>query len=352
VIDGLGVGGFATVVKVEELNSGKRYAMKVISKSSKDSKKDQLSRVKLELELMTSPALNASPFLQKCHDAFENSSNVFFVVDLIEGGDLFTHLSAKLKANSRGFAEFEVRFMLAELHLAIDHLHNNGYLHRDIKIENIMLDRRGHIKLVDYGLATRILKKASPTSKSAAAESSKSSSSAKEGQPMSASGSLIYLAPELLKSSIGGKFTDWWSYGVLAFELLTGHIPWSSMSDEPTIKNEILNKEVTLPELFSFTTRHFVSSLLSHNYRKRLGGEELKKHMYFRGIDWLKLNNQEYIPAFKPNIVSDAQANVESRTNALSIYHKMVRATPSNSSLMYKYSALKFGLKKADLFLV
>jgi serine/threonine protein kinase len=158
VLDGLGYGGFSTVVKVEEIHSKQKYAMKVISKK-RDSSLTYQNRLKLELEIMLNNKNTQGPFLQQCLDSFENVNTLYFITDLIKGGDLFFHLTDRIPKNksvSKGFKENEAKNILAELYLAIEHLHKYKYIHRDIKIENVMLDRKGHVKLVDFGLATRL----------------------------------------------------------------------------------------------------------------------------------------------------------------------------------------------------
>ncbi len=130
MIGGLGQGGFAVVVKVRH-NSGSHYAMKVISKERATGSKERES-LKTELRVMTE--LAPSPFLQKCHMAFESRSDIFFIVDLIEGGDLFSHLVNRVHRQDKGFNEIQVSTILAEVTLGLQHLHEHGYVHRDIKV--------------------------------------------------------------------------------------------------------------------------------------------------------------------------------------------------------------------------
>lgn len=121
----------------------------------------------------------------------------------------------RVKATSKGFAESQAQVLLAEVVLGLEHLHKHDFIHRDIKVENVMLDAAGHAKLIDFGLARDV-----PSL----------------DEPLSPTGSLIYMAPELLRESRGGKHTDWWALGVLAHELLTGRTPWSSLTDKALIQ--------------------------------------------------------------------------------------------------------------------
>jgi serine/threonine protein kinase len=303
VIDGLGVGGFATVVKVEETQSKYVYAMKVISKKRVNCKENR-DRLKLELTIMQT-ATSSSPFLQHCFDAFENSANVFFVVELINGGDLFFHLTERLAANpnsGKGFQEDEARVLLAEIYLGLEHLHSQGYVHRDVKIENIMINRNGHVKIVDYGLAVKL-------------ES--------EVQYMKAIGSVIYMAPELIQNNVGGRFTDWWAYGILAHELLTGRIPWSSLTDSRVIAREIKTMHVCPPRNTSAVASQFVLSLLKHDIDTRLGtlfDAQIKKCNFFKSINWEKTAQLKSTPAFIPGSICVAESD---RVESINMYNEV-----------------------------
>jgi serine/threonine protein kinase len=185
------------------------------------------------------------------------------------------------------FSEKESRIMLAELAVAIEYMHSKDIVHRDLKIENVSIDYKGHIKIIDFGMAIHI-------------ES--------DLQPMIPSGSLIYMAPELLSEHIGGIFTDWWAYGVLAHELLTGCSPWSSLTNNKAIANEIINCEMQTPlKGLSKHAGDFICSLLKHDFRQRLGnhhhGQEnnIRKHSFFKSIKWNEVEDQKNPPAFVPS---------------------------------------------------
>ena len=161
-----------------------------------------------------------------------------------------------------------------------------------------MLDRHGHIKIVDFGLAVQI--KA-------------------ESTPLSPTGSLIYMAPELL-SGLGGRHTDWWAVGVLAFELMTGRSPWSSSSDKKIIKNEIMNSRVMPPSKLSPQAGSLIVNFLAHDVFKRLGTkseDDILRQAFFKDVDWAATEKQETSPAFVPPVVATAQ---QDREDALSAY--------------------------------
>jgi serine/threonine protein kinase len=312
VIEGLGRGGYSTVVKAQHVLTRKCYAMKVIPKNVSDNplrRENHKAQIKFELEVMTEVV--SSPFLQKCKYAFESSNSVFFVLDLNTGGDLFYHLVRRIESGNR-FSENECRVLLAEIFLALEHLHVHDIIHRDIKIENIMLNASGHVKLVDFGLAVELKE---------------------DVQGMNGAGSLIYMAPELIRDRIGGRFTDWWAYGVLSHELLTGKTPWSSLTDSRLIKGEILNKAVLPPFHLSKVASTFIVSLLTKDPSARLGtkaDDELRKSSFFTDVNWEAMARLECAPAFVPSAIN---VNKEDQDEALDAFHEVITETSENDSL-------------------
>jgi len=145
-----------------------------------------------------------------------------------------------------------------------------------------MLNEFGHVKLVDFGLAAPLKE---------------------EVEPMSPTGSLIYMAPELLRDQMGGRHIDWWAVGVLAHELLTGRTPWSSLTDKAIIKREVTTMTVAPPIKVSRAGGQFICSLLRQDFRVRLGttaDAEVRTAAFFEGIDWDATERQEAAPAFVP----------------------------------------------------
>jgi len=302
-MDGLGLGGFSTVVKVKEIHSRERFAMKVIAKR-KLGKPLLQDRIKLELDIMTHNQQTSAPFLQQCFDSFEDKFNVFFVSELIRGGDLFFHLSERTTTTGKtqGFSEEEARILLAEIYLGLEFLHKRNYIHGDIKIENIMVDNSGHVKIVDFGLAARL-------------ES--------EVQPMSPVGSLIYMAPELLFQKTGGRHTDWWAYGILAHELLTGHTPWSSINNARVVKKEIRTVQVAPPRILRSHAGFFITALLRHDIDERLGSRcdsDIREAKFFKSINWDKMLRLECDPAFVPGRINVAECD---RQESIRIYNDL-----------------------------
>lgn len=319
VVKGLGQGGYGVVMEVEHTSSKRRYAMKVVSKDNLRRRRD---RERLALELRIVEGIGLSPFVQQFHMSFETVSSVFIVMDLQGGGDLFFHLMERIGTLGTAFSEREVCVLMAELTLALEHVHCHGYIHRDLKIENVMLDSVGHVKLIDFGLAIELTD---------------------DVQPLSPTGSLIYMAPEMIVQKTGGRHTDWWALGVLAHELLLGESPWSSIDDKHLLRREIQHRHVHPPADVSPATGQFITMLLQKDYRMRLGSRsdsDVKDAAFFEYIDWEKTGALEAAPAFTPpaNSVGDEEiAGAEQRYRELSEAEKTQprrrRSSTSNMGL-------------------
>jgi p70 ribosomal S6 kinase len=236
--------------------------------------------------------------------AIETPSNTFLVMDLLSGGDLFYQLDKTLANGSEGFAEDKARVILAEISLGLVHLHRCGYLHLDIKIENVMVDARGHIKIVDFGLAQEV--------------------PATLEMEMKPRGSLLYMAPELLRLNVAGRFTDWWAMGVLAHELFTARSPWSTITDVHQIRTDIRSLPIRAPTSLSSEAGDFVVDLLVRNHLERLGtrsDEEVLAAPFFAGIDWEAMKRGETTPALTP-IEGEVAVDPRDASDALKKYQR------------------------------
>ena len=185
------------------------------------------------------------------------------------------------------FTEDDVKFYLAELALALSHLHSIGIIYRDLKPENILLDSEGHIAVTDFGLS-------------------------KEGfeeKAFSFCGTVEYMAPEVVNRR-GHDFTaDWWSYGVLMYEMLTGRLPFQGEDRKETM-NQILKAKLGMPQYLSPEAQALLRALFKRNPANRLGGgsngiNDIKNHPFFASIDWDKLMRKKITPPFQPTVVAD-----------------------------------------------
>jgi serum/glucocorticoid-regulated kinase 2 len=274
----IGRGGFGKVLVVKKIDTGVIYAMKILKKAAIKSGEQKDLTVTERTILQT---VN-HPFLAGLRFAFQTSSRLYFVTDFYKGGDLFFHLRI-----TRRFTEDQARFILAEIILALGHLHSLGFAYRDLKPENILFDEEGHICLTDFGLA-----------KSDSGKSLKTFC-----------GTPGFLAPEILKGQGYSKAVDWWACGILLYEMTVGIPPFHS-SDLNEIYHKILHGSLRFPAHLSSTCRDLIILCLNRNPEKRIGSdkdvEDLKQHSFFESIDWNLLAEKKLSPVFKPKLQSDA----------------------------------------------
>ncbi|CAF4953830.1 unnamed protein product, partial [Rotaria sp. Silwood1] len=279
----LGAGSFGKVFLVRKIvgpDTGTLYAMKVLNKASLKVRDRQ--RTKMERDIL---AHMSHPFIVKLHYAYQTQGKVYLVLDFLRGGDLFTRLSKEVM-----FTERDVQFYLAELALALDHLHSLGIVYRDLKPENILLDSDGHIALTDFGLS----KESIPT---------------QDSKTFSFCGTVEYMAPEIVSRKGHSHVADWWSFGVLAFEMLTGHLPFHGATRKDTM-NMILKAKLAMPTYPSAEAQSLLRMLFKRNPANRLGSgpdgfRNIQKHPFFASIDWDKLYKKEIEPPFIPPIHND-----------------------------------------------
>ncbi|XP_041351398.1 ribosomal protein S6 kinase 2 alpha-like [Gigantopelta aegis] len=276
----LGQGSFGKVFLVRKINGkdkGTLYAMKVLKKATLKVRDRQ--RTKMERDILAD--VN-HPFIVKLHYAFQTEGKLYLILEFLRGGDLFTRLSKEVM-----FTEEDVKFYLAELALALDHLHSLGIIYRDLKPENILLDTEGHIKLTDFGLSKESI--------------------FEEKKTYSFCGTVEYMAPEVVNRKGHGTAADWWSYGVLMFEMLTGALPFQGSNRKETM-TQILKAKLGMPQFLSPEAQSLLRALFKRNPVNRFGSlpdgvEDMKKHPFFSTIDWETLYKRQITPPFKPAVV-------------------------------------------------
>jgi RAC serine/threonine-protein kinase len=215
--------------------------------------------------------------------SFQTDDLLCFVLEYVNGGELFFHLS-----KDKRFSEDRTRFYIAEIGLAMTYLHNEGIIYRDLKLENLMLDHEGHIKITDFGLCKEDVNFGDSTG--------------------TFCGTPEYLAPEVIEDSDYGRAVDWWGVGVVMYEMISGVLPFRSR-DHEELFGLILAKEVKVPAFFSAEAKDCVTRLLIKKPSDRLGGgetggAEVLSHPFFKAIDLKKLEAKELKPPFTPKIAS------------------------------------------------
>ena len=275
----LGKGTFGQVFQVRKYDTNRIYAMKVLSKKV-IVKKKEIAHTIGERNILVRTSAASSPFIVGLKFSFQTPTDLFLVTDFMSGGELFFHLQKEGR-----FIEDRVKFYTAELVLALEHLHDNDIIYRDLKPENILLDANGHIALCDFGLSKADL----------------------DGTTNTFCGTTEYLAPEVLLDETGyTKCIDFWSLGVLIFEMSTGWSPFHSDSTQQMYKNIAFGKVRFPKDVLSSAGRSFVKGLLNRNPKHRLGAvgdaRELKNHPWFADIDWHQLYLKNIPPPFKPHV--------------------------------------------------
>lgn len=275
----IGRGAFGKVMQVRYKKNKQVYAMKILKKKQIVAK-NQITHTKSERKILQ--ALQ-HPFLMKLRFAFQTDSKLYLVLDYYRGGELFFHLKRRRK-----FTEWEARIFVAEVALALGHLHSLDIIYRDLKPENILLHQSGHICLTDFGLS----KDLDPVSPEA----------------HTFCGTPEYLAPEIVKKRGHGKAVDWWSLGILCYELCNGQPPFNHQNLQSMFE-KIRKEAPRFPASLSRECQDLISRLLIKNPKHRLGSgrggiEEIKMHPWFKEINWDDLLQKKIDPPYKPAVKS------------------------------------------------
>jgi len=296
----VGKGSFGKVMMVKKKDTHRIYALKTIRKAH------IISRSEVAHTLAERSVLSQinNPFIVPLKFSFQSPEKLYLVLAFVNGGELFHHLQKEQR-----FDINRSRFYTAELLCALECLHGFNVIYRDLKPENILLDYSGHIALCDFGLCKLDMKD--------------------EDRTNTFCGTPEYLAPELLLGQGYTKSVDWWTLGVLLYEMLTGLPPFY---DENTneMYRKILSEPLHFPgsDIVPPAAKDLLTRLLNRKPEERLGANgasEIKAHVFFHSIDWRKLLQRKYEPTFKPNVVSDIQIHDSVRLS--NNMHRLMRLT-------------------------
>jgi len=276
----LGRGSFGKVMLAEEKNTKKLFAIKMLKKQYIVEKDEVHSMMSEKSVFLTVSSIN-HPFLVNLHSCFTSASRIYFVMEYAQGGDLIYHV------RQNNFTHTRAKFYLCEVLLALEYLHKKNIIYRDLKLDNILLTIEGHIKITDYGLCKENMDVSTTTN--------------------TFCGTPEFMAPELLKGHPYTRAVDWWTFGILTYEMLVRGAPFKGADDEELFRN-IIESQPFYPQHMGRDAIQLTSLLLAKDPRKRLGAsqadaQEVKSHPYFKNVDWQAMLEKKvpvpYVPKFK-----------------------------------------------------
>ncbi len=280
VLKVIGRGSFGKVCLVEYLPTHETYAMKSLKKDVLI-EQEQIENTLLEKEILQTIDY---PLLCGLVFCFQTDERIYFILPFLSGGELFQHLR-----KFRTFDEEKVRFYGAQIALALEYLHKKGIIYRDLKPENILMDDQGYLKLADFGMAKKLKD---------------------DEKAMSFCGTPEYLAPEIITMEGHDKSADWWSFGILLFEMLCG-LPPFYVENVDKMYELIKNSSVKFPRRITLSedAKDVIRKLLEKNPKKRLGSqngiEEIKSHPFFASIDFEMVEQKKMKAPFIPELTND-----------------------------------------------
>ncbi|XP_042593188.1 protein kinase C eta type-like [Cyprinus carpio] len=283
----LGKGSFGKVMLVRLNGSDQVFAVKVLKKDI-ILQDDDVECTMTEKRVLSFASTH--PYLTQLYCCFQTPERLFFVMEFVNGGDLMFHIQ-----KSRKFEENRARFYTAEITSALIFLHSKGIIYRDLKLDNVLLDKDGHCKLADFGMCKESMFEGVVTG--------------------TFCGTPDYIAPEILQEMLYGPSVDWWALGVLLYEMLSGHAPFEAENEDDLFES-ILTEEIIYASWLSTDAVDILKGFLTKNPSRRLGcvaaegGETaVTSHPFFTSIDWNKLNQRELEPPFKPRIKTAEDVN-------------------------------------------
>ncbi|KAF7989712.1 hypothetical protein HCN44_008386 [Aphidius gifuensis] len=279
----IGKGGYGKVFQVRKrtgIDKGELFAMKVLRKSSILKNRKDTDHTKTERNILEAVK---HPFIVDLVYAFQTGNKLYLILEYMCGGELFRHLN-----NEGMFLDDTACFYLSEIIIALEHLHRHGIIYRDLKPENVLLDINGHIKLTDFGLCKENFTEGSVTH--------------------TFCGTIEYMAPEILLKKGHGKPVDWWSLGILMYDMLTGSPPFTDDNRKLTIE-KILSHKLILPPYLTPDSKDLLRKLLKRFVPHRLGSgpsgsEKIKKHRFFKHLNWDDVESRKLQPPFIPRLSS------------------------------------------------
>ncbi|KAF7549585.1 hypothetical protein G7046_g8299 [Stylonectria norvegica] len=275
----LGTGSFGRVHLVQSKHNQRFYAVKVLKKAQVVKMK-QVEHTNDERRMLSDVK---HPFLITLWGTFQDCRNLYMVMDFVEGGELFS-----LLRKSGRFPNPVAKFYAAEVTLALEYLHSKNIIYRDLKPENLLLDRHGHLKITDFGFAKRVPDKT-----------------------WTLCGTPDYLAPEVVSNKGYNKSVDWWSLGILIYEMLCGYTPFWDSGSPMKIYENILKGKVKYPAYVNPDAQNLLERLITADLTKRLGNlyggpGDVKNHPWFTEVTWDRLSRKDIDAPYTPPVKAGA----------------------------------------------
>uniref|UniRef100_A0A8C8F0S8 protein kinase C n=1 Tax=Oncorhynchus tshawytscha TaxID=74940 RepID=A0A8C8F0S8_ONCTS len=277
----LGKGSFGKVFLAELKSSREFFAVKALKKDV------VLMDDDVECTMVERRVLSLAwehPFLTHLHCTFQTTENLFFVMEYLNGGDLMFHIQ-----NCHKFDVQRSTFYAAEIICGLQFLHSKGIVYRDLKLDNVLLDSEGHIKIADFGMCKENM----------------------EGETRTCTfcGTPDYIAPEILLGQKYGSSVDWWSFGVLLYEMLIGQSPFHGR-DEEELFQSIRTDDPCYPRWLAKDARDILIKLFVREPERRLGVKgNIRQHSFFKDTDWNALEKREVAPPFRPTVKSPSDVS-------------------------------------------
>ena len=275
--DTLGTGSFGRV-RIAKNKKTQEYVAIKIMKKMEIIKSKQADHIANEIKILS---MIEHPFVIKFGGFTQDEKNLYLDLELINGGELFTYL--------RGVGRFPIdqaRMYIAEIISIFDYLHSKNIIYRDLKPENILIHKSGYLKLTDFGFAKIV-----------------------EGRTYTLCGTPEYLAPEIILNKGHGKPVDWWTCGILLYEMIAGIDPFSD-DDPMMVYQKILKGKIKFPSGFDSNAKSLIKHLLDQDLTKRYGNlkngvKDITGHRFFKNFEWNKLLEKDLPPPYVPKVKSN-----------------------------------------------
>ena len=297
-LETLGTGTFGRVILVrlkgrDAADPSSYFALKVLSKAEVVRTK-QVAHINSERKILNAVE---HPFLVNLIDTFQDELNCYMLMEYVVGGEIFSYLR-----RAGRFSTDVARFYISTIVMAIEYLHEQNIIYRDLKPENLLLDAHGYPKIADFGFAKEVT-----------------------DRTWTLCGTPEYLAPEIIQSKGHGKAVDWWALGILLFEMLAGHPPFYD-SQQFGVYEKILQGQIAFPPQVDPVSRDLIQSLLTADRSRRLGNlrggaQDVKNHPWFAGVDWARLGTRSIPPPIIP---------IHTSAGSTSNFHKYEPADPAS----------------------